>query len=299
MSSVNENFRKVLDNLSGDIEKLGFSAYKNENGEVLYEKDGELWARYTGEKGVVAFCVADGKITIYSGEDVENAEDTPKKLSASLFDANADDRDIKYAISDCAETLNDKFGAKAPAKKKAQQTKAAQTVSKAAVKNGSFYDPNTLASKLCLVFPELRPYYKDNIAKYGEFLSEEFFTKYGTRKVIDAIKANDPHTMKKLFQVLNEIYEDGTNDTQSLIAVTILGELGNDNILLANCVDYMSETMAPPVIEVNRYLASAAGKKAKKKLANPPAYKPKKQKKPGMFAQAMAGSGGGMTPPIQ
>lgn len=299
MSSVKENFRKVLDNLSGDIEKLGFSAYKNENGEVLYEKDGELWARYTGEKGAVAFCVADGKLTVYSGEDAENAEDTPKKLSASIFDENSDDRDVKYVIGDCAETINNKFGTKAPVKKKAQQQKAAQTVSKAAVKNGSFYDPNTLASKLCLVFPELRPYYKDNIERYGEFLSEEFFTKYGTRKVIEAIKANDPQTMKKMFQVLNEIYEDGTNDTQSLIAVTILGELENDQILLARCVDYMSETMAPPVIEVNRYLASAAGKKAKKKLANPPAYKPKKQKKPGMFAQAMAASGGGMTPPIQ
>ncbi len=296
MSSVYENFRRVLDNLSGDIEKLGFTAYKNENGEVLYEKDGELWARYVGEKGVVAFCAAEGKITVFSGEDTEDPENTPKKLSASLFDENSDDRDIKYAVNDCAETLGEKFGTKAPVAKKAQQAKAAQTVSKAAVKNGSFYDPNTLASKLCLVFPDLRPYYKDNIAVYGEFLSEEFFTKYGTKRIIDTIKQNDPQTMKKLFQVLNEIYEDGTNDTQSLIAVTILGELGNDQILLARCVDYMSETMAPPVIEVNRYLASAAGKKAKKKLLNPPAYKPKKQKKPGMFAQAMAG---GMQPPIQ
>ena len=102
--------------------------------------------------------------------------------------------------------------------------------------------------------------------------------------------------MKKLFQILNEIYEDGTNDTQSLIAVTILGELNNDQILLARCVDYMSETLAPPVIEVNRYLASAAGKRAKKKLLNPPIYKPKKKKKPGLLAQMMAG--GGATPPM-
>ena len=101
---------------------------------------------------------------------------------------------------------------------------------------------------------------------------------------------------KAYAEFVNEIYEDGTNDTQSLIAVTILGELNNDKILLARCVDYMSETMAPPVIEVNRYLASAAGKKAKKQLKNPPAYKPKKQKKPGMFAQAMAQNGGGMPP---
>ena len=95
--------------------------------------------------------------------------------------------------------------------------------------------------------------------------------------------------MKKMFQILNEIYEDGTNDTQSLIAVTILGKLNNDQILLARCVDYMSETMAPPVIEVNKFLTTSAGKRAQKKLENPPAYKPKKQKK-SFLDKAMASS---------
>ena len=90
-----------------------------------------------------------------------------------------------------------------------------------------------------------------------------------------------------MFRILNEIYEDGTNDTQSLIAVTILGELNNDKELLARCVDYMSETMAPPVIEVNKYLATRKGQKAKAKMKNPPPYKPKKVKKKGFFAQMM------------
>ena len=119
---------------------------------------------------------------------------------------------------------------------------------------------------------------------------------YGTPRVIAAINENRPATMKKLFQTLNEIYEDGTNDTQSLIAVSILGKLDNDQILLARCVDYMSETMAPPVIEVNRFLATPAGKKAQKKMQNPPPYKPKKKKKQGFLSQMMAG-GGGMAPP--
>lgn len=297
MSKVYENFRKVLDQLGAEIEKLGFTAYKEEGADFITEKEDGIWARYTSEKGVIAFCCFEGKLTLFSGEDVEDPTVTPKKISACLFDETTDDRDLKYAINDFAETLSAKYGEKKPLAKKTQQ-KAQQTVSKAAVKNGSFYDQSTLASKLCLVFPELRPAYKENIAKYGEFLGEEFFTKYGTAKVIAAIKENNPQTMKKLFQILNEIYEDGTNDTQSLIAVTILGELDNDQILLARCVDYMSETMAPPVIEVNKYLASMGGKKAKKKLLNPPAYKPKKEKKQSAFMQAMAQSGG-MQSPIQ
>ena len=292
--AINENFRSILDGIGQELTDLGFSAYKNEKGEFITEEAEKLTARYTGEKGVLAVSYEDGKIVLYSGEDLEAPEEAPKKLSASLLDENADSRDVKYVVNELNDTLHGKFAKKTAAPKKAVQQKVAQTVSKAAVKHGSFYDPNTLASKLCIVFPELRPYYKDNLAKYGEFLAEKFFDDYGTAKVIDAIKANDPQTMKKLFQVLNEIYEDGTSEVQDVIAVTVLGALGNDQILLARCVDYMSTTMAPPVIEVNKLLAKS--KKTRMLLENPPAYKPKKEKKPGMFAQAMAQSGGGMPP---
>ena len=285
MASLKENFDKIISSIDEKAAALGFE--KLDSG-----KDSEVW--YTGEKGAIKVICDEGKFTVYTGAEAESASD---RLCASLLDENSDDRDVRFISNETNESLQNKFDKKAPSMKKSSP-KTPQTVSKTAVKNGSFYDANTLASRLCLVFPDLRPVYKEHLAKYeNDFLGEEFFTEYGTKYVIDAIKENNPHTMKKMFQILNEIYEDGTNDTQSLIAVTILGELNNDQILLARCVDYMSETMAPPVIEVNRYLASPAGKKAKKQLLNPPAYKPKKEKKPGMFAQAMAQSGG-MQPPI-
>lgn len=290
MSYLKDNLQSVLSGIAGELEKYGFS----ENSEYIKEDEASVSTVYAGEKGALKF-EYDGKIlAVYQGE---NEEDTSKKISASLLEENPDPKDLKYVTGELSETLTTKFSQKASVYKKNPTQKAAsQTVSKNAVKNGSSYDANTLASKLCLVFPELRPMYKENLEKYGEFLGEEFFDNYGTEKVIAAIKENNPQTMKKLFQILNEIYEDGTNDTQSLIAVTILGKLNNDQILLARCVDYMNETMAPPVIEVNKFLASAAGKRAKKKMADPPVYKPKKQKKPGMFAQAMAQSGGGIPP---
>ena len=94
-----------------------------------------------------------------------------------------------------------------------------------------------------------------------------------------AIKENNPVKMKKLFNLLNDIYEDGTNETQSVIAVTILGSLENNQELLANCVDYMSEDMTVPVININKYLYSKGGKSARMRLENPPKYKPAKAKK--------------------
>ena len=95
--------------------------------------------------------------------------------------------------------------------------------------------------------------------------------------VIRVIKENDPQKMRKLFNLLNEIYDDGTNEIQSIIAVTVLGELNNDQDLLANCVDYMSADMISPVVQVNKYLAKS--KSARMRLENPPKYKPKKAKK--------------------
>ena len=88
--------------------------------------------------------------------------------------------------------------------------------------------------------------------------------------------------MRKLFNLLYEIYDDGTNEIQSIIAVTVLGELNNDQDLLANCVDYMSADMISPVVQVNKYLAKS--KSARMRLENPPKYKPKKAKKKNMFS---------------
>ena len=296
MAMQTERFTQVLSLLSDALASYGFQPQANEDGKALTVTDDAADAVYAGEKGALRLHYAAERLELYAADDVESLETGAKRVLGSLLPEGADERDVKYVVSEMSETLEMRFSQKAAVKKKTVQ-KAPQTVSKAAVKAGSFYDPNTLASKLCLVFPELRDAYKANLAQYEEFLPEEFFVNYGTPRVIEAIKENKPATMKKLFQTLNEIYEDGTNDTQSLIAVTILGALGNDQILLARCVDYMSETMAPPVIEVNKFLATSKGKKAQEKMLNPPPYKPKKKKKKqGFLSQLMAG-GGGMAPP--
>lgn len=282
MSTYNEKLKSVLDGAAATLKKLDFEGVES-------QKDNE--ALFVGPHGALKVVYENDKLAAYTSDDAENPADASKKIMLSLLLPDADSKEVSYVSNEFSETLNDKFGEKS-IKQTKYKPKTPQTVSKAAVKNGSFYDPSTLASKLCLVFPEIRDAYKLNVATYGDFLAEEFFEKYGTPKVIAAIKENKPATMKKLFQILNEIYEDGTNDTQSLIAVSILGQLGNDQVLLARCVDYMSQTMAPPVIEVNKFLATSAGKRAQAKLKNPPAYKPKKKKK--SFMDKMMGAGAGL-----
>ena len=96
--------------------------------------------------------------------------------------------------------------------------------------------------------------------------------------------------MKKLFKILSEIYENGSNDVQDLVVVTILGEIDNDEKLIAKCREEITdEDFYETLVAVNKYLASPAGKKAKELMKNPPAYKPPK-KKQGMMSQMMQNS---------
>lgn len=283
--SVNSSLLKsVLDSADETLKKYGYA---------LGESSDENSAVYSGEHGIIKFTYENEKICAFEGTDAENADSAKKRIFLSLLSADAQAKDISYVSSEFCSVLDDKYGTKSiTPKAKKSGGKPVQTVSKAAVKNGSFYDPVTLASRLCLVFPEIRDDFK-RVSSQGEFLYADYFETYATPKIIDAINKNQPATMKKLFQVLNEVYEDGTNETQTLIAVSILGKLENNQILLARCVDYMSQTMMPTVIEVNKYLATIGGKKALKKLENPPIYKPKKKKKKSGLMDMLMGGGSG------
>ncbi len=278
MADIREKVLSVTDGMSEALEKNGFVSVNTQQDNVF---------AYESAKGTLKITFDENKIYLFSTDyKFEDAtEESYKRIALSLIDSDSDESDIRYIASDFSETIASKFGTKAAAKK--NNYKAPPTVSKAAVKSGQSYDASTLASKLCQVYPELRQNFKDNAAEYGEFLPEEFFTKYANSLIIETIKKNDPQTMKKLFNILNELYDDGSSEVQDIIAVTILGELNNNTELLAVCVDYMSETMAPIVIAVNKYLASAGGKKARKKLLSPPAYKPQKAKRKGLMASIM------------
>ncbi len=250
------------------------------------EKDGRTTVLYGGKKGAAKIEYFEGKISLLcSLADVNSAVDNDyKKTSTSLFNPEtADDRDIKYLVNDFSDGINDMFGKKDKASKKLPQP-----VSKSAAKSGSvYYDLVTLGSRFVGVYPELKDAYRENIEKYGDFLADDFFLNYGNAKFRETVRENNPTQMKKLFNVLNDIYNDGINQVQSVIVVTIMGSLYDDEQLLANCVDYMDD-MTLSVLETVKLLKKPANRA---KLEHPPLYKPKRQKKTGGFMNNMLNGG--------
>ncbi len=297
MLDIKEALGKIYTAVEPTMKQAGMSAVcpegtekgkapvaKGENG-VGYRLD------FKGEASAVAIKHFDKKLSFEISTTVDgdgNFTDY-KEISVSLLDAEtSDDKDIRSISGEISDTVMGKFcKTEAP-----QKSKAPKTVSKAAARSGSvYYDSNTLASRLTSsLYPQYRAAYNENIKKYGEFLPEDFFAQGCGAAIMDTIRRNDPTEMKKLFNILNEIYPDATNETQSVIAVTILGQLGADQTLLANCCDYMCDDLTGPVIKVNKYLHSARGKRAQAKLKNPPTYKPKRVKKPGLMQRMMNAS---------
>lgn len=251
-----------------------------EKGELPAVTDsGRITIEYKGKNKAIRLEHFNDKIALMGAKkEGEILSSDFSQLSNSLLSADeANEKDVKYIVNEFSETMLEFFAEKSD---KAIKSKLPQPVSKAAAKSGSVtYDPNTLANRFTAIYPELRNEYKVNCEKYGQFLPEDFFINHGNKVVHETIRENNPVKMKKLFNLLNDIYENGSNDVQDVIAVTILGSLDNDQEMLAACVDYMSEDMTSPVININKHLASASGKGDKMRLANPPKYKPAKAKK--------------------
>lgn len=214
------------------------------------------------------------------------------KTESNLLDLDdCDERSLKSLCNEINDTVVSSHGKKA----KQAAKKAPATISKTAAKNGQAYDAYTLASRITALYPELKDALNDNVQTYSEFLGDDFFVNHANRYIMETIRYNDQKTLKKLFKILSDIYENGSNDVQDLVVVTILGELNNEKELLDRCLAEITDDDFKKTVEaVNAYLASSTGKKAKELMKNPPAYKPPKKKNGGMMSSLM-----GMQPPQQ
>lgn len=261
-------FKDIEKNLASVNEELGFKKV-NEDETSIYFK---------GEKGVYRL-VHDKSTNILQFEcayEDKGDETEYNTISRSLFELDViDDRDVKSTSNEIVDELERLF--KVRKQVNLDKVKMPKSVSRTKAKNGLVsYDVDSLANRFGTLYPEFKDEIKKNVMQYGEFLPEDFFMNYGTPKVLDVIKNGTEAEHKKLFKLLNEVYEDGINDVQDVIAVTILGEMKNDKEMMAVADKYMTEYMAGAVHEVNKL--TAKNNRYTKKLKNPPAYKPKKNK---------------------
>lgn len=263
LALIEKNAQKVNDD-------LGFKKCNSVDNSLCYYSDnGAYRVRFDQGKSLVF-------IEFSYDFDVNDKDAEFSVESKNLFDLEkADDRDVKSLTNEVIDEVKSKFAKNK--KVDVQKIKIPKAIAKSKAKSGALsYDVNSLANKFGVLYPEYKDDIRENIAKYGEFLPETFFKEIGTPKVLSVIKNGTKEERNKLFKMLNEIYEDGTNEVQDIIGVSILGEMRNDKAMMKVAEEYMSDYMAGPVREINKVM----GRKNSltRKLDNPPAYKPKKKK---------------------
>lgn len=250
------------------------------NKELEFKKDKatDESISFSGEKGIYRI-VYDSSSSIMAFECAyENSENADfNTISRSLFDAESyDERDAKSLANEINDEITSLF--KSRKKVDLDKIKMPKAVSRTKAKNGVVsYDTDSLANRFATLYPDMKDDIRANIAQYGEFLPETFFMEKGSARIIDVIANGSETDVKKLFKMLNEVYEDGTNEVQDIIGVTILGEMKNDPKLMEVADKYMSDYMSGPVHEINKI--TAKNNSLTKKLKNPPPYKPKKKRK--------------------
>lgn len=293
MIELSTVFSTLYSELQQTMTKLGFKAdtpsdYEKGSAPV-FTRDNSSYLAYSGDKGKVRVLFNDNKIRLLVAEkDAKSEDDSDYTLLASflLVLDEYELRDVKSIVNETIENLEEAYSPKQIAKRQ-QNIKAQATVSRSAVKNGSLlYDSATLAIRLSALYPELKEEYKEHLGIYDEFLCEDFFINNVNPRIYATIKENNPQKMKKLFGILNEIYEDGTNEVQDVIVVTILASFNYEGDMLQNVLKYVSDTVVEPFIRVNKHLKSS--KSARMRLEHPPKYKTKKnQKKKSMMSSVL------------
>ena len=265
---LTEAYKVIEKYLTDTNNELGFSKVKTEDALKFKGNRGLYRLLYDAETQILSFeCAYE-----------DNGDETKfETVSKSLFElGTADERNCRSVSIEIADEVKSLFAARK--KVDLDKVKMPKGVSRGKAKSGVIsYDTDSLANRFGVLYPDLKEDIKRNISEYGEFLPETFFAEIGTPRVLDVIKNGDKAEQKKLFKMLTEVYEDGTNEVQDIIGVSILGEMRNDPEMMAVADEYMSEYMAGPVHEINKL--TARNSRLTKKLKNPPPFKPKKKKK--------------------
>lgn len=266
---LKDAFALIEKHLENTNKELGFSKLKGRDDILAFKGNKGLYRlAYDGETQILSFeCAYE-----------DNGDETKfETVSKTLFETDrADEKECKSTSNEIADELRSLFATRK--KLDLDKVKMPKSVSRGKAKGGMIsYDTGSLANRFGVLFPDLKDAIKQNIVDYGEFMPETFFADIGTPRVLDVIKNGTEAEQKKLFKMLGEVYEDGTNEVQDIIGVSILGEMKNDPKMMAVADKYMTDYMAGPIHEINKL--TAKNNKWTRKLKNPPPYKPKKQKK--------------------
>lgn len=180
-----------------------------------------------------------------------DAADEPEYATISSWRFN-DEKGEKEAATigrDFLDTLRTKMGVKPNYAKNAANVPLPK---KGGAKAG---DINALTQQMLAVFPKYKDVYKSHVAEYGEFLYINFFTNTVVLDIRQALDEQNKKQLKKIFDVLCDLYVEGDRATQNAVAVTIItGAISDSKERFETAISYMEDCtyLKTAVTQLNR-----------------------------------------------
>lgn len=241
------NYQIITDGIFNVLKEKNFKIEKFDKGEYFSDGKKAFMIDYDDEKQLISLKTA----VLTEGEGVDW-----KELSSWLMGEDANDRDKESIKNDFCDSVLEQLGAKASV----TGVKKIEMPSKK--KNADSIDIESFSARFLAVFPNHKDEYKQNVAKYGEFLYDNFFSKAGVEELANVFEEGNKRHISKYFDLLNLAYVNGDQNVSSTVVYTIIcGRLYSEK-------SYEKEI--DNQLEKYPYLSTAV-RHAKKILANPKA----------------------------
>ena len=144
-------------------------------------------------------------------------------LSSYLFDERSTEADAKSVGNDFLDTLNNELGL---ARSVAMAKRDVALPGKA--KGDAVPGLEAFSNRFLTLFPVYKDQYKDEVARYGGFLPDHFFSRTAAVVLRQAVENKDAKQLAKMMGMLDQYYVDGDYEVQSTITYSIIGEAFRD-----------------------------------------------------------------------
>lgn len=153
--------------------------------------------------------------------------------SSWLFDETQTERDATAVGVDFADTLREQLGVK-----KARTT---ANVDLPVADKSDTATISALTQKLLAVFPQFKDTYKESVAAHNKFLYLNFYAANFVPAVKQLMETGTKKQIKKLFDLLSEIYVSGNGETTDMIVALICAAIYGDDKKTENAYEQLGE----------------------------------------------------------
>lgn len=211
-----KELKQIVDNMAEFLNEQNFVQVENEVGHYKNDK----------KDFVILFDTAKKLFTLNIA-DIENGEvGSYSTVSTWLFDETHREDDTKTIAKDFCDVLFKNLGL---VRKKINGVESVQLPGKTLT--GQTPNIEGFTGKFLSIFPQYKEEYKQNVAKYGDFLYVEFYKTYGVEKLKELLsdkKANKKQ-LSKYLDMLGNMFEEGDSTVSAVITSVIIAGAFLDN----------------------------------------------------------------------